>query len=63
MITHNPGQLFVISQFEEKCAEYSEMIENPHELIVGAMASKILELCNKIEYLEKRLKHVSTTTK
>ncbi|CAB4133816.1 hypothetical protein UFOVP264_30 [uncultured Caudovirales phage] len=59
MISYTPGQLFIISQFENKCSEYSEMIENPHELVMGVMASKILELYDKIEYLEKRLSYES----
>jgi len=56
---YNPAQLFVISQFEDKCSEYTEMVKHPEELILGAMASKILELYEKIEYLERRLHHVS----
>ena len=56
---YKPDQIFIITQFEDKCSEYSEMVDNPQALILGAMATKILQLYDKIEYLEKRLEYVS----
>jgi hypothetical protein len=46
---------FVISQFEHKCSEYIEMVQDPREFVMGVMANKIIQLCDKIEYLERRL--------
>jgi hypothetical protein len=62
MLHYSPGQLFIITQFEEKCSEYSEMIDDPQEMVLGVMANKILELLDKVELLERRLKNVSSTS-
>lgn len=56
---YKADQMFIISQFQDRCSEYTEMVENPQDLILGAMASKILDLLDEIKYLEKRLDHVS----
>lgn len=48
---------FIISTLEERCSEYLEMVSDPREFLMGVMANKIIELSNKIDYLERILDH------
>lgn len=52
-----PEQL--IKEVQEKASEYLEMTEDPAALVAGILANKVIKLQDYIEYLEKRLKHVS----
>lgn len=49
----------IIRETKENASEWLEMSPNPHELIMGILANKIVKLNDYIEYLEKRVKHVS----
>lgn len=51
----------VIREVQENAAEWLEMVENPAELVAGILANKVVSLTSYIEYLEKRLKHDSST--
>jgi hypothetical protein len=51
----------VIQEVKENASEWLEMSENPHEMIMGILANKIVKMNDHIEYLEKRLNHVSTS--
>ena len=44
----------------ENASEWLEMTNNPTAMVVGILANKIIKLQDHIEYLEKRLQHVST---
>ena len=54
-----PDQI-VIKEVIENSYEYLEMIEDPAIFIEGVLAKKIVKLNEHIEYLERRLQHVST---
>ncbi len=49
----------IIRQAKENASEWLETVENPTELLVGILAYKVVELKNRIEYLERRLDHAS----
>ncbi len=51
----------IIDEIQYNASEWLEMSENPGMMLAGIMANKIIELQNYIEYLEKRLDHVSVT--
>ena len=44
----------------EKSAEWLEMTPYPSAMVARILANKIIKLQDHIEYLEKRLQHVST---
>jgi hypothetical protein len=48
----------LIKQVQSECQEWLEMSENPEAFFIGVLANKIIQLQDKIEYLEKRLEHV-----
>jgi hypothetical protein len=49
----------VIKEAYEKASEWLEMSENPSTIVEGILASKIVELTARCEYLEKRLDFLS----
>jgi hypothetical protein len=49
----------IIRQVQEDASEWLEMSENPDALVSGILAGKIIKLNSYIEYLEKRINHVS----
>ena len=51
----------LIEQIQKDAGEWLEMVENPAELVAGILANKVVSLTSYIEYLEKRLKHDSST--
>jgi len=51
----------IIDEIQESASEWLEMSEEPGLMLAGIMANKIIELKNHIEYLQKRLDHVSVT--
>lgn len=51
----------VIMAAQERAAEWLEMAEDPAEMLAGILATKIVELQNYVEYLEKRVNHDSRT--
>lgn len=53
----------VIKKVEDNVSEWSEMSANPGYFIARVLATKIIKLEQHIEYLEKRLKHDSSTSK
>ncbi len=56
----NAGE--IIRQVEEDAAEWLEHADNPAALVAGVLASKIVSLNNYINFLEKRLRHDSSST-
>lgn len=52
----------IIKQVEDEASEYLEMSDNPAALVAGILANKIIKLKDHIEYLEKRLNYVSSST-
>ena len=50
----------VIREVQETASEWLEMTDDPTALLVGILANKIVSLQDQIEYLEKRLKYVSS---
>jgi hypothetical protein len=53
-----PEQL--IKQVSEDASEWLEMSNNPAAIVAGILANKIIKLNDHIEYLERRLNHVSS---
>lgn len=49
----------IIREVQESASEWLEMSEEPAALVAGILANKVVELKSYIEYLEKRLDHVS----
>ena len=49
----------VINEVKENASEYLEMTDNPTEMMVGILAQKVVNLTQHVEYLQKRLNHVS----
>ncbi len=49
----------IIKEVQENASEWLEMSEEPAALVAGILANKVIELKSYIEYLEKRLNHVS----
>lgn len=49
----------IIQEVKENASEWLEMVEDPEVFISGILANKIIKLTSHIEYLEKRLNHVS----
>lgn len=59
----------IIREVQEDASEWLEMVECPATLIAGILANKIIKNVNyidslekRIEYLEKRLDNVNTST-
>jgi hypothetical protein len=51
----------IIEQVKLNASEWMEMSDNPDAIVSGILANKIIKLQDHIEYLEKRLHHVSTS--
>lgn len=51
----------VIDEVKEYAAEWLEMSDNPSAMVEGILAKVIIEQISKIEYLQRRLDHVSST--
>lgn len=51
----------VIRQAQEDASEWIEMSDNPSQIVVGVLATRIVNMSNYINYLENRLKHVCST--
>jgi hypothetical protein len=49
----------IIRQVQENASEWLEMTQDPAALVAGILANKIIKLNDHIEYLERRLQHVS----
>jgi hypothetical protein len=49
----------LIKETIENASEWLEMTPNPTAMVVGILANKVIQLQDHIEYLEKRLHHVS----
>lgn len=49
----------LIAQTIEDASEWLEMTAHPTAMVVGILAKKVIDLQEHIEYLEKRLHHVS----
>lgn len=49
----------LIRQVQIQASEYLEEVNDPAALVAGILANKVIKLQDYIEYLEKRLKHVS----
>lgn len=49
----------VIREVQENASEYLEEVREPRDLLVAILANKLAAAKNHIEYLEKRLNHVS----
>jgi hypothetical protein len=49
----------LINQTVENAYEWLEMTDEPAIFIAGILANKVIKLQDHIEYLEKRLQHVS----
>jgi len=49
----------IIKQVQENASEWLEMSENPADLLAGILANHIVKLQDHIQYLERRLQHVS----
>jgi len=47
----------IIKEVQNNASEWLEMSENPAEIVAGILATKVVNLMNHIEYLEKRLQH------
>ena len=50
----------VIREVQENASEWIEMSKDPAALVAGILANKIIKLNDHIEYLQKRLDHVSS---
>ncbi len=50
----------LIRQVKKDASEWCEMTSNPDAIVSGILANKIIRLQDHIEYLERRLHHVST---
>ncbi len=50
----------LIKQVKNNASEWLEMSQNPDAIVSGILARKIIKLQDHIEYLERRLHHVST---
>jgi hypothetical protein len=51
----------IIKDTQAYASEWLEMSDNPDAIVSGILANKIVSLLSYIEYLEKRIKHGSTT--
>lgn len=49
----------VINEVQQNASEWLETVDCPATLVAGILANKIIILNHHIEYLEKRLNHVS----
>ena len=52
----------VIREVKEHASEWLEMSDNPDRILSGILAHKIVELTSYIEYLEKRIQHVTSSS-
>jgi len=52
----------VINEVIDNAYEWLEMSDDPAAFVAGILANKIIKLNEHIEFLEKRVKHVSSTT-
>lgn len=52
----------LIRQVQEDASEWLEHCEDPATLVAGILANKIIKLTDHIQYLEKRLNHVNTSS-
>lgn len=52
----------VIREVQEDTAEWLEMSDDPAMFIARVLANKVVTLNDYIEYLERRLKNVSSTS-
>lgn len=50
----------IIREVQESASEWLEMSEDPDTLVSVILANKIIKLQQHIQYLEKRLNHVSS---
>jgi len=50
----------VIREVHENASEWLEMVEDPSAFVAEVLANKIIKLNDHIQYLEKRLNHVSS---
>jgi hypothetical protein len=53
--------LQILEEVEEYASEYLPEVNEPRDLIVAVLANKLANALNHIEYLERRLQHVSTS--
>lgn len=51
----------LIKEVYQDASEWTEMTKDPALLVAGILANKVIKLTEQIEYLEKRIKHVSRT--
>lgn len=51
----------ILEQVRYKYSEYLEMIENPDTFVSGILAQQIVNLHDRIQYLEKRIKVEKTS--
>lgn len=51
----------LIKEVYDEASEYAEMTKDPALFVAGILANKVIKLTEQIEYLEKRLDHVSRT--
>lgn len=49
----------IINDVKEGCSEWLEMTDNPDQIVIRALAGRIVLLNDKINYLERRLQYVS----
>jgi hypothetical protein len=49
----------IIRQVQEHSSEWLEMTDNPDAIVSIILANKLLQLTEYIEFLEKRVHHVS----
>ena len=49
----------IIREVQENASEWIEHTTNPDAFVSGILANKIIKLTDHIEYLERRLEHVS----
>lgn len=52
----------IIQEVKDKSSEWLEMSQDPNAFIAGILANKIIQLQDHIQYLEKRLNHVSSSS-
>lgn len=52
----------IIKEVQENASEWLEMSQDPNALVAMILANKVIKLKSYIEYLEKRLNHVNSST-
>lgn len=49
----------LLKEVYEEASEWTEMSDNPAEVLAGILANKLCNALNHIEYLERKIEHAT----